>query len=59
MPEHQKAYYDYQTTVATVISLARRAKTIFENCPEPSKKRAFLNYVLQNQTINKKSYVFQ
>jgi hypothetical protein len=30
MSEHQKADYDYQTTVATVISVTHRAKTIFE-----------------------------
>ncbi len=30
MSEHTKADYEYQTTVSTVISVARRAKTIFE-----------------------------
>jgi hypothetical protein len=44
LSEHRKADYDYQTTVATVISVARRAKTIFENSSEPAEKRAFLNY---------------
>lgn len=58
MSEHQKADYDYQTTVATVVSVARRARIIFENCSEPAKKRAFLNYILQNPTINGKKLCF-
>ena len=43
--------YDYQTTVATVVSVARRAKQIFESS-EPSEKRALLNYLFQNPTVN-------
>jgi len=58
LSEHTKADYDYQTTVATVISVARRAKTIFENCSEPSEKRAFLNYLLQNPTVYEKKLYF-
>ena len=58
MSEHRKADYDYQTTVATVISVARRAKTIFENSSEPSDKRAFLNFLLQNPTVNGKKLAF-
>jgi len=56
--EHQKADYDYQTTVATVLSVARRAKTIFENSSEVAGKRAFLNYILQNPTVNEKKLYF-
>ncbi len=38
--EHRKADYNYQTTLATVISVARRAKTIFElHASEPDCKR--------------------
>ena len=55
MSEHSKADYDYQTTVATVIFVARRAKSIFDNSSEPAEKRAFLNYILQNPTVNGKS----
>ena len=58
MSEHSKADYDYQTTVATVLSVARRAKTIFDNSSEPSRKRAFLNYILQNPTVNGKNLEF-
>jgi hypothetical protein len=58
LSEHRKADHDYQTTVATVISLARRAKPIFENSSEPSEKRAFLNLLLQNPTVNGKKLAF-
>lgn len=58
MSEHSKANFDYQTTVATVLSVARRAKTIFENSSEPARKRAFLNYILQNPTVNGKKLYF-
>jgi hypothetical protein len=58
LSEHRKADYDYQTTVATVVSVARRAKTIFENSSEPSEKRAFLSYILQNPTVNGKKLDF-
>ncbi len=58
MSEHSKADFDYQTTVATVLSVARRAKTIFDNSSEPSRKRAFLNYLLQNPTVNGKKLYF-
>lgn len=57
MSEHQKADYDYQTTVATVVSLARRAKSIFESS-ELHEKRAFLDYLLQNPTVNEKKLSF-
>jgi hypothetical protein len=57
MEEHTKADYDYQTTVAVVISVARRAKQIFESS-EPEEKRAFLNYLLQNPTVNAKKLEF-
>jgi len=58
MSEHSKADYEYQNTVATVISVARRAKTIFENSSEPARKRQFLNYILQNPTVNGKKLYF-
>ena len=56
--EYTEADYEYQTTVSTVISVARRAKEIFENCSEPSEKRAFLNMILQNSTVNGKELCF-
>ncbi|OHB17728.1 MAG: hypothetical protein A2749_01670 [Parcubacteria group bacterium RIFCSPHIGHO2_01_FULL_45_26] len=57
MTEHRKADYDYQTTVATVLSVARRVKQIFQSS-EPHEKRAFLNYLLQNPTVNGKKLAF-
>ena len=56
--EYTNADYEYQTTVATVISVARRAREIFENCSEPSEKRAFLNMLLQNLVVNGKNLEF-
>ncbi len=58
MSEHSKADFEYQNTVATVLSVARRAKTIFENSSEPAQKRAFLSYILQNPTVNGKKLSF-
>jgi hypothetical protein len=58
LAEHTKADYEYQTTVAVVVSLARRAKTIFENSSDIAGKRAFLNYILQNPTVNGKKLYF-
>ena len=57
LEEHQKGDFDYQTTVATVFSVARRAKEIFESS-EPREKRVFLNYLLQNPTVNGKEPMF-
>ncbi len=58
LSEHSKADYDYQTTVATVLSVARRARAIFETSSEVAGKRAFLSYVLQNPTLNGKKLYF-
>ncbi len=58
MSEHSKADYEYQNTVAVIISVARRAKTIFDNSSEPARKRQFLNYILQNPTVNGKKLYF-
>ncbi len=58
LSEHRKADYDYQTTVATVLSVARRAKTIFENSSDVAGKRAFLNYLLQNPTVDGEKLYF-
>jgi len=58
LSELRKADFDYQTTIATVISVARRAKTIFDDSSEPARKRAFLNMLLQNPTVNGKKLDF-
>src|SRR3989344_5442004 len=57
LSEHRKADSDYQTTVATVFSVARRAKEIFESS-EPNEKRTLLRYLLQNPTVNEKTLGF-
>ncbi len=59
LSEHQKADYDYQTTVATVISVARRAMAIFEGSSEVEGKRKFLTYLLQNSTVSGKTLNFE
>ena len=58
MSEHQRANYEYKTTIATVISVARRAKTIFENSSDVAGKRTFLSYLLQNPTLDEKKLCF-
>ena len=58
LSEHREADCEYQTTVSTVISVARRAKEIFDNCSEPREKRAFLKMILQNPTVNAKKLEF-
>jgi len=58
LSEHRKADYEYQTTVATVISVARRVRAIFDGSSEPAEKRAFLNFLLQNPTVNGKKLYF-
>ncbi|MES2087513.1 MAG: recombinase family protein [Patescibacteria group bacterium] len=57
LEEHTKADYEYQTTVATVLSVARRARQIFEGS-ETAEQRAFLNFILQNPTVNEKTLGF-
>lgn len=57
LEEHTKADFDYQTTIATVFSVARRAKEIFESS-EPRDKRVFLNYLLQNPKVRAKNLEF-
>ena len=58
LQEHSKADFDYKTTIGTIVSLARRAKSIFENCSEPAKKRMFLSLLLQNPAIKEKKLYF-
>lgn len=55
--EHTNADYEYQKTVATVFSLARRAKSIFDSS-EKHEKRAFIDYLVQNPTVKEKTLVF-
>ena len=57
LEEHIQADYDYQTTVAMVVSLASRAKEIFESS-EIYEKRAFISYLIQNPTVEGRKLTF-
>ena len=58
LSSHREADYEYQTTISTVISVARRAREIFENCSEPAQKREFLRFLIQNPTVQRKKLCF-
>ncbi len=58
MAEHQKADFEHQTTIATVLSVVRRARTIFEQSSDLAGKRAFLSYLLQNPIVDGKKLHF-
>lgn len=57
LEEHSKADYDYQTTVVTVLSLARRAKAIFDSS-EIAEKRLLISFLVQNPKVDGKQIVF-
>jgi len=57
LEEHTKADHDYKTTIATVFTIARNAKKIFDSS-ETHEKRAFLNFILQNPVVNGKNLEF-
>jgi hypothetical protein len=52
-----KADNDYLITVSRVFSLAKRAKKIFESSEIPE-KRQFINYLIQNPTLNNNKLSF-
>lgn len=54
---YTKADKDYLLTVSKVLSLATRVRTIFESS-EIHEKRALLNYLIQNPTVNGKKLYF-
>lgn len=58
LEEHSRGDYNYQTTVATVLSLARRAREIFDGS-ETHEKRAFLNFLILNPKVEGKELVFE
>ena len=58
LEEYTDADFEYQTTLTTVLDVARRARTIFENCSEPREKRAFLKMILQNPVVDGKNLEF-
>ena len=55
--EHTKADHDFKLTVSRVFSMSRRAGSIFKRS-EPQEKRMFLNYLLQNPTVDGKKLEF-
>lgn len=57
LEEHTNADHEYHIHVSTVFNLARHMKEIFESS-EPMEKRAFLNYLLQNPTVEGKKLDF-
>jgi site-specific DNA recombinase len=58
LEEHTNADHDYKTTVGTVISVARRAKQIF-NSSETHEKRQFVNMLVQNPYLDDRKMVFE
>ena len=58
LEEYTDADFEYQTTLTTLLDVARRARTIFDNCSEPREKRAFLKMILQNPTVQGKKLGF-
>ncbi len=59
LEEHTKADHQYHIHVATVLNLCRRIRAIFDDPrSEVSEKRAILNFILQNPTVDGKKLVF-
>ena len=57
LEEHTKADHNYYIHVSTVFDLCRRAKEIFVSS-ETAEKRALLNFLLQNPTVEGKKFEF-
>lgn len=55
--DHTRADETYYITASTVLNLAKNALDIFESSEVPE-KRALLNYLLQNYTVNGKNAAF-
>ena len=58
MEEHARADHDYKTTVATVLSVARRSNEIFEGA-DLHEKRQFINFLVQNPRLKERELVFE
>ena len=59
LQEHTKADSNYQTTVATVVFVARKAKEVFDKSSDIAGKRRILSYLLQNPVVSQKTLTFQ
>jgi hypothetical protein len=57
MSENTKGSIDYQSTVATIVSLCRRSRELFDSS-EVGEKTQIINYVFQNLTVNEKTPCF-
>ena len=57
LEEHTKADHEYYIQISTILNLARKINAIFESS-EPIEKRAILNYLLQNLTVQAKNLEF-
>ncbi len=57
LDEYTKADLEYHISVGTVLNLSRRIAEIFESS-ETQEKRAILNFILQNPTVNGKKLEF-
>lgn len=55
--DHTRADESYYVTASTVFNLAKNALNLFESSEVPE-KRALLNYLLQNYTVNGKTPAF-
>ncbi|HEX7724868.1 MAG TPA: hypothetical protein VF438_03990 [Candidatus Paceibacterota bacterium] len=57
LEEHTKADHDYKIQISTVFNLARNIRQIFTSS-EPLEKRAFLNHLLRNPSVDGKKLEF-
>lgn len=55
--EHENADTQYHIVAKTVLNLAKRAEEIFRSS-EPTEKRQFLSYLLQNCELKEKTLGF-
>src|SRR5258708_11428478 len=57
MQDHSKADEAHHLTASKLLDICKRADKIFESS-EPLEKRNFLNFVLQNSTMNRNKPTF-
>jgi len=55
--KHQKADKEFYITIAMIMSLAKRAYSLFKSS-EPMEKRAFINFLFQNSKLSGKNLTF-
>ena len=57
MNDHSLADQEYHLTASRLLDICKRAFELFESS-EPLEKRVFLNFILQNSTLNARKPVF-